>query len=66
MSGITASFNGFDKYVVTKVGYQQTVVSMTEREAMVLLRFIEWACIEDEYTVEPIDEYVAEEWCKEE
>lgn len=50
------------KYVVTKEGYSQVIVSMTEREAMVLLRFIEWACIEDDYAVEPIDEYVAEEW----
>ena len=50
------------KYVVTKEGYSQTIVNMTEREARVLLRFIEWACIEDKYIVEPIDEYEAEEW----
>jgi len=62
LEGITASFKGLDKYVVTKVGYQQTVVSMTEHEARAINSFIEWACIEDDYIIEPIDEYVAEEW----
>ena len=62
MSGITASYSGLDKYVVTKVGYQQTVVSMTEHEANVLYNFLEWACIDDEYTVERIEQYDAVEW----
>ena len=62
MSEITVNPYGFDKYVVTKVGYQQTVVSMTEHEANVLYSFLEWACIDDEYTVERIEQYDAVEW----
>ena len=62
MEGITVNSNGFDKYVVTKVGYSQTIVNMTEREARVLEKFIEWACIDDEYTVERIEQYDAVEW----
>ena len=54
--------NGFDKYVVTKVGYSHTIVNMTEREARAINSFIEWACLEDDYIIEPIDEYEAEEW----
>lgn len=50
------------KYVVTKVGYEQVVVNLTEQGARVLNDFIEWACVGDEYTVEPIDEYEAETW----
>lgn len=62
MSGITVSSNGFDKYVVTKVGYSHTIVNLTEREARAINSFIEWACLEDDYIIEPIGEYVAEEW----
>lgn len=54
------------KYVVTKVGYEQAVVNLTERDARVINNFIEWACLEDDYIIEPIDEYVAEEWGDEE
>lgn len=50
------------KYVVTKEGYSQTVVNMTEREARVLERFIEWACPADNYFVEAVEDYEAEEW----
>lgn len=50
------------KYVITKEGYSQTIVNLTEREARVLERFIEWACPTDNYFVEPVDDYEAEEW----
>lgn len=62
MNEITVNSNGFDKYVVTKVGYSQTIVNMTEREVRAINGFIEWACLEDDYIIEPIGEYVAEEW----
>lgn len=54
--------DGFNKYVVTKAGYSQTIVNMTEREARAIISFIEWACLEEDYIVEPVDEYEAEEW----
>lgn len=54
------------KYVVTKVGYEQVVVNLTEQGARVLNDFIKWACVGDEYIVEPIDEYEAETWGEEE
>lgn len=50
------------KYVVTKEDYSQIIVNMTEREARVLKRFIEWACLDDNYFVEAVDDYEAEEW----
>ncbi len=50
------------KYVITKVGCEQVVVNLTERDARVINNFIEWACLEDDYIIEPIDEYVAEDW----
>ena len=50
------------KYVITKVGYEQVVVNLTERDANVINNFIEWACLENDYIIESIDEYVAEEW----
>ena len=50
------------KYVVTKEGYSQTIVNMTECEARVLERFIEWACPATNYYVESVDDYEAEEW----
>lgn len=53
------------KYVITKEGYSQTIVNITEREARVLEKFIEWACLDDNYFVEPVDEYEAETWGEE-
>ena len=50
------------KYVITKEGYSQTIVNITEREARVLEKFIEWACLDDNYFVESVDDYEAEEW----
>lgn len=50
------------KYIITKVGYGQVVVNLTERDVSVINNFIEWACLEDDYIVESIDDYVAEEW----
>ena len=50
------------KYVVTKEGYSQTIVNMTEREARVLERFIEWACLDGDYFVMAVDDYEAEDW----
>lgn len=50
------------KYIVTKEGYSQTIVNMTEREARVLERFIEWACLDGDYFVMAVDDYEAEDW----
>ena len=54
------------KYVVTKEGYSQIIVNMTEREARTLEKFIEWACLDDNYFVEAVDEYEAETWGEQE
>ena len=50
------------KYVIEKEGYSQTIVNMTEREARVLERFIEWACPTADYFIESVDDYEAEDW----
>lgn len=50
------------KYVVAREGYSQTIVTMTEREARVLERFIEWACLDGDYFVMAVDDYEAEDW----
>ena len=57
---------GMSKYVVTKEGYSQIIVNMTEREARTLEKFIEWACLDDNYFVEAVDEYEAETWGEQE
>ena len=50
------------KYVVTKEGYSQIVVSLTEREATVLRNFIDWGEIEDEFAIESAEDYEPEDW----
>jgi len=50
------------KYVVTKEGYSQIVVSLTEREATVLRNFIDWGEIEDEFAIESLEDCESVDW----
>lgn len=50
------------KYVIQKAGYAETVVSLTEGEATAISNFINWACLEDDFAVEEVENYSAEEW----
>ena len=50
------------KYVVTKNDYYQIVVSLTEREATVLRKFLDWGEIEDEFAIESLEDYEAVDW----
>ena len=50
------------KYVIEKVGYSSIVVSMTKREAEIIEKFLEWAVIEDDFCITPVEDYVAVDW----
>lgn len=50
-----------DIYVPTGNG----VVNLTEREARVIEKFLNWACLDDNFCVESVEEYGADEWGKE-
>lgn len=50
------------KYVVTKNDYYQIVVSLTEREATVLRKFLDWGEIEDEFDIESLEDCEAVDW----
>jgi hypothetical protein len=50
------------KYVVTKNDYCQIVVSLTEREATVLRKFLDWGEIEDEFAIESLEDCEAVDW----
>lgn len=50
------------KYVVTKNDYYQIVVSLTEREATVLRKFLDWGEIEDEFAIESLEDCEAVDW----
>lgn len=50
------------KYVVTKNDYYQIVVSLTEREATVLRKFLDWGKIEDEFAIESLEDCEAVDW----
>lgn len=53
------------KYIIEKFGYMTNVVSLTERDARVIQQFLNWACIYDEYSIEAVGDYDADEWGKE-
>ena len=57
--------NPVKKYVIEKEGYSSIVVNLTEREARVIEKFLDWACIDDNFCVESVEEYGADEWGKE-
>lgn len=58
--------NELKKYVIEKEGYSAIVVSMTKREAEIIEKFLEWAVIEDDFYITPIEDYVAIDWGGEE
>lgn len=57
--------NNVKKYVIEKEGCSSIVVNLTEREARVIEKFLDWACIDDNFCVESVEEYYADEWGKE-
>ena len=50
------------RYVVTKNDYYQIVVSLTEREATVLRKFLDWGEIESQFTIESVEDYEGVNW----
>lgn len=57
--------NNVKKYVIEKEGYSSIVVNLTEREARVIEKFLDWACLDDNFCIESVEEYDADEWGKE-
>lgn len=50
------------KYVIEKEGYSAIVVSMTKREAEIIEKFLEWAVIDEDFCITPVEDYVAIDW----
>ena len=50
------------KYVIEKEGYSSIVVSMTKREAKIIEKFLEWAVIDEDFCITPVEDYVAVDW----
>lgn len=50
------------KYVIEKEGYSTTIVGLTEREALAIENFLDWAEIDDDFFITPVDEYETENW----
>ena len=51
------------KYVIEKEGYDSAiVVNLTEREARVIEKFLDWACLDDNFCIESVEEYEPDEW----
>lgn len=57
--------NHVKEYVIEKEGYSSIVVKLTEREARVIEKFLDWACIDDNFCVESVEEYGVDEWGRE-
>ena len=53
------------KYVIEKEGYSSIIVNLTEREARAIEKFLDWACLDDNFCIESVEEYDADEWGKE-
>ena len=53
------------KYVIEKEGYSSIVVYLTEREARVIEKFLDWACLDENFCIESVEDYEADEWGKE-
>lgn len=48
---------------ITKVGYSTVIVSLTEDELAVIDSFIDWACLDDDFSAVKLDKnYKAEDW----
>lgn len=43
-------------YAITKVGYSTIIVSLTEDELAVIDSFIDWACLDDDFSAEKLDQ----------
>ena len=56
------AMNHVKKYVIEKEGYDSAIVNLTEREARVIEKFLEWACLDDNFWIESVEEYEADEW----
>lgn len=56
------SMNEPKKYVIEKFGYSTIVVNMTEGEAEIIEKFLEWAAIDESFCITPIEDYVAVDW----
>lgn len=54
--------SGLKKYVIEKEGYSSIIVNLTEREARVIEKFLDWACLDDNFYIESVEEYKADEW----
>ena len=50
------------KYVIEKEGYSSIIVNLTEREAMAIEKFVDWACLDDDFYIKSVEEYEADEW----
>lgn len=50
------------KYIIENEGYSTIVVNLTEREARAIEKFVDWACLEDNFFIESVEEYEADEW----
>ena len=57
--------NHVKKYVIEKEGYSSIIVNLTEREARVIDKFLDWACLDENFCIESVEEYEADEWGKE-
>ena len=57
--------NHVKKYVIEKEGYSSIIVNLTEREARVIEKFLDWACLDENFCIESVEEYDANEWGKE-
>lgn len=43
-------------YAITKDGYSTAIVSLTDDEVAVIESFIDWACLDDDFRAEKIDQ----------
>lgn len=50
------------KYIIEREGYSTIVVNLTEREARAIEKFLDWACLYDDFCIESVEEYEADEW----
>ena len=48
--------------MIKKEGYSSIIVNLAEREARVIEKFLDWACLDDNFFIESVEEYEADEW----
>lgn len=49
-------------YIVEKETFSHIAIKLTENEARTLMNFLDWANLDEDFTVTPADEYMYEEW----